>query len=84
MEGYINRAFKNTDSNGKVKYEIRNAGVEAKAILTEDFEDAVFEVTTGDYSNLMKLVVENLEEAEVKKLFFQSCRLFLQLEIFFL
>ena len=63
MEGYINRAFK-TVNGGKVTYEIRNAGVNVGAVGTEEFEGATFNVTTGDYSPLMKLVCENLEKAK--------------------
>lgn len=63
MEGYINRAFK-TVNGGKVTYEIRNAGVNVGAVGTEEFEGATFNVTSGDYSPLMKLVCENLEKAK--------------------
>ena len=63
MEGYINRAFK-TVNGDKVTYEIRNAGVNVGAIASEEFEGATFNVTTGDYSALMKLVCDNLENAK--------------------
>ncbi len=44
IEGYINRAFKTVAANGKVTYEIRNAGVEPKVVSEEEFEDANFKV----------------------------------------
>ena len=63
MEGYINRAFK-TVNGDKVTYEIRNAGVNVGSVGSEEFEGATFNVTTGDYSALMKLVCDNLENAK--------------------
>eukprot|EP00095_Tigriopus_kingsejongensis_P000284 maker-scaffold816_size93094-snap-gene-0.13 protein:Tk00284 transcript:maker-scaffold816_size93094-snap-gene-0.13-mRNA-1 annotation:"AGAP004394-PA" len=59
LEGYINRVIK-TESEGRVVYEIRNAGVEQQELLKEEFEGATFRVTTGDYSSLLALVHKQL------------------------
>ena len=67
MEGYNNRAFKTEDDQGKVRYEIRNAAVDARTVSTEEFEGATFEVTTGDYSGLLALVNTHLELARVSE-----------------
>ena len=63
LEGYINRALKTVDGNGKNVYEIRNAAVNRAVLSEEEFEDASFRVTTGDYSPLLALVNENLKKA---------------------
>ena len=34
-------------------------------LFSEEFEGATFEVTTGDYAQLLSLVCENLEQAVV-------------------
>ena len=62
LEGWINRAFK-TVTDGKITYEIRNAGIDTEVMSSEDFEGATFNVTTGDYSGLLKLVTKNLNRA---------------------
>ncbi len=49
------------------RYEIRNAGVQNKVLQEEKFDGATFEVTTGDYSQLLALVADNLESAVVRK-----------------
>ena len=66
IEGFINRAFKTVSGagDGKVTYEIRNAGVKPAVVSSEEFEGATFNVTTGDYSVLLKLVCDNLEKAK--------------------
>ena len=63
LEGWINRAFKTVSEDGKITYEIRNAGIESNLLSSEDFEGATFNVTTGDYSELLKLVAKNLNQA---------------------
>ena len=63
LEGWINRAFKTVSEDGKITYEIRNAGIEEDLLSSEDFEGAIFNVTTGDYSELLKLVAQNLNRA---------------------
>ncbi len=50
------------------RYEIRNAGVQSKVLQEEKFDGATFEVTTGDYSQLLALVADNLESAVVRNL----------------
>lgn len=65
IEGYINRVVKTTRNDGKVKYEIRNAAVKDGVLSSEEFEGAVFEVTHGDYQQLLALVNENLLLAKV-------------------
>lgn len=68
MEGYNNRVIK-TEENGVTKYEIRLASVETGSMdgITrepEPFEGYQFCVTRGDYSPLLKLVVEELQKAK--------------------
>ena len=63
LEGWINRAFKTVSEDGKITYEIRNAGIEEELMSSEIFEGTTFNVTTGDYSELLKLVVLNLNRA---------------------
>ena len=53
------------------RYEIRNAGVQSKVLQEEKFDGATFEVTTGDYSQLLALVADNLESAVVRKFKFK-------------
>ena len=64
IEGYINRAFKTVNDQGKTVYEIRNAGAVDKVLITEEFEDSVFNVTSGDYGKLMQWTNDNLELAK--------------------
>ena len=53
------------------RYEIRNAGVQSKVLQEEKFDGATFEVTTGDYSQLLALVADNLESAVVRNFEFK-------------
>ena len=53
------------------RYEIRNAGVQSKVLQEEKFDGATFEVTTGDYSQLLALVADNLESAVVRSFEFK-------------
>ena len=62
LEGYISRVLK-TVEGGKTVYEIRHAGVENKELYQEEYEGCLFKVTTGDYNDLLKNVVDNLELA---------------------
>merc|ERR1719219_1183573 len=62
LEGYISRVIK-TKEGDRTVYEIRHAGVENKTMYEEEFEGCVFKVTTGDYNDLLKNVVDNLELA---------------------
>lgn len=63
MEGYINRVLK-TEVDGKSVYEIRHAGVLDSVLKAEEeFQGALFKVTTGDYSQLLAKVNENLKRA---------------------
>ena len=62
LEGYISRVIKTTE-DGKTVYELRHAGVENRELYREEFEGCVFKVTTGDYNDLLKNVVSNLELA---------------------
>ena len=66
MEGYINRVIKTTTNEGKTKYEIRNAAVKDGVLSKEEFEGAIFEVTHGDYNELLALVNKNLALAKVR------------------
>lgn len=68
LEAYISRTFKTVDNNGKASYEIRLASAEtgnAEGITlpAEDFNDASFRVTRGDYANLLPFVIDNLNSA---------------------
>ena len=45
-----------TEVNGKVCYEIRNAGVINSTICEEEYNGVIFKVTTGDYQELLQLV----------------------------
>ncbi|XP_046646528.1 dipeptidyl peptidase 3-like isoform X1 [Daphnia pulicaria] len=68
MEGYNNRVIK-TEANGVAHYEIRLASVETGPMAgitrePESFEGHQFSVTRGDYSPLLKLVVEELQKAK--------------------
>ncbi|CRL05541.1 CLUMA_CG018025, isoform A [Clunio marinus] len=69
LEAYICRTFKTVDGNGKAHYEIRLASAEvgdASGITmpSEDYNGANFRVTRGDYSELLKRVVEELAQAQ--------------------
>ncbi len=61
----MNRVLKTVGSKGKVTYEIRHPAVQEKVLFTDEFEGAVFNVTTGDYAPLMSLVNKSLEQAKV-------------------
>lgn len=68
IEGYICRTFK-TESNGKKTFDIKLASVEQGSkdgitIDAEEYKDATFKVTRGDYSELLALVNENLVQAK--------------------
>ena len=63
LEGYISRVIKTEDA-GKTVYEIRHAAVENKELYQEEYEGCLFRVTTGDYNDLLKNVVANLELAK--------------------
>ena len=63
LEGYISRVIK-TEETGKTVYEIRHAAVENKELYQEEYEGCLFRVTTGDYNDLLKNVVANLELAK--------------------
>lgn len=62
LEPYNTRCFK-TEKNGKISYEIRLAGVNCCEIESEDLGEAVYSLTSGDYSPLLKKVVEYLQQA---------------------
>jgi len=62
LEGYITRVIKTLEEDSVV-YEIRHAAVEKKELYKEEFEGYLFNVTTGDYSELLDNVCENLELA---------------------
>jgi len=62
IEGYINRVIK-TETDGKVTYEIRNAGAIDSIASEEDFEGCTFKVTAGDYNQLMQKVCDNIKLA---------------------
>ena len=62
IEGYISRILKTVEA-GKTVYEIRHAGVENKELYQEEYEGCLFKVTTGDYNDLLKNVVDNLGQA---------------------
>lgn len=69
LEAYICRTFKTVDENGKASYDIRLASSkigDASGITlpVEDFNEASFKVTRGDYSDLLKKVANGLSEAE--------------------
>ena len=63
LEGYISRVIKSEEA-GKTVYEIRHAAVENKELYQEEYEGCLFRVTTGDYNDLLKNVVANLELAK--------------------
>jgi len=67
IEAYICRTFKAVDVSGKVSYEIRMASsntgdANGITIPAENYKGASFRVTRGDYSQLLKKVVEELSE----------------------
>lgn len=69
LEAYICRTFKTIDEQGKAQYDIRLASVETGDAVgitmpKEDYEGASFQVTRGDYSQLLKKVASGLTEAE--------------------
>lgn len=69
LEAYICRTFKTVDASGKASYEIRLASVQTGdaqgiTIPAEDYQGSSFRVTRGDYSELLKKVVDGLAEAE--------------------
>lgn len=69
LEAYICRTFKTLDAQGKAHYDVRLASVETGdaagiTIPKEDYEGASFQVTRGDYSELLKKVASGLTEAE--------------------
>lgn len=68
IEGYICRTFKTVSENGQVTYDIRLASVlsDDKAGIThtpEEYKEALFKITRGDYSKLLALVNANLLQA---------------------
>ncbi|XP_067008544.2 dipeptidyl peptidase 3 isoform X2 [Anabrus simplex] len=68
MEAYNSRAFK-TVENGTTMFEIRLASSETEddpniTLPVEEFEGCKFIVTRGDYSGLLKLVVDSLKKAK--------------------
>ena len=68
LEAYICRTFKTIDATGKANYEVRLASSktgDANGITSpaEAYKGANFQVTRGDYSQLLKKVVEGLSEA---------------------
>jgi dipeptidyl-peptidase III len=69
MEAYICRTFKTEESNGNTVYNIRLASAETgeKSGITfgeEEFKGCKFVVTRGDYSKLMRLLADNLKDAQ--------------------
>jgi dipeptidyl-peptidase III len=70
IEAYICRTFKIVEADGTVVYDIKLASVETgeKVGITfgdDEFEGCKFRVTRGDYSQLLRLVVDNLEKVKV-------------------
>ncbi|XP_043474342.1 dipeptidyl peptidase 3 isoform X3 [Leptopilina heterotoma] len=68
LESYNTRCFK-TIKNGITNYEIRLASIETSSdskITSEPktFKNSVFEITRGDYSQLLEIVVKNLDKAK--------------------
>lgn len=68
LEAWNCRTFK-TETNGEAVYEIRLASSATTAadgitLPPESFEGNSFTITRGDYSEILKLVVENLELAK--------------------
>lgn len=68
FEAYICRTFK-TVENGKNVYDMRLASVKTDdcpglTLPAEEFNGSIFKITRGDYSELLKLVVENLQMAK--------------------
>ncbi|XP_053603140.1 dipeptidyl peptidase 3 isoform X2 [Plodia interpunctella] len=69
IEAYICRTFKTTAGDGLPLYTIHLASVETspKPPLTmdkEQYKNAYFQVTRGDYSPLLRIVNENLRKAQ--------------------
>lgn len=69
LEGWNCRTFKSDGEDGKDLYEIKLAsaceGAAEKITLDEEeFRGKFFKVSRGDYSEILKLVVENLEVAK--------------------
>ena len=63
-EAYNTRVFKQSIGQDVV-YEIRHAAVDNAVMDIQEFEGATFNLTSGDYSGLMKLMNNNLEKAKV-------------------
>lgn len=67
LEGWNCRTFK-TDSDDRVLYDIKLASaIEGSGDVTldeEEFKGKFFKVTRGDYSEILKLVIDNLEIAK--------------------
>lgn len=66
LEAWMTRVIKTVDpKDNKPIYEIRSAAVnQSVEIEREDFEDAHFTVTAGDYSELLNLVNVELEKSK--------------------
>ncbi|XP_051170510.1 dipeptidyl peptidase 3-like isoform X1 [Leptopilina boulardi] len=68
LESYNTRCFKTTE-NGVASYEIRLASIEESndnsiTSSEETFKNSQFKITRGDYSQLLAIVVKNLEKAK--------------------
>lgn len=68
FEAYMTRTFKKVDDDGKVAYEIRLASAELGeasdiTIPRESFKDCTFEVTRGDYHEILPFSIKYLNEA---------------------
>ena len=46
----------NSSDTGRKSYEIRNAGMKKSILQNSEFEGADFQVTTGDYDQLLEKV----------------------------
>uniref|UniRef100_UPI00398E3809 dipeptidyl peptidase 3-like n=1 Tax=Pristiophorus japonicus TaxID=55135 RepID=UPI00398E3809 len=74
ISAYNTRLFKTAGADGKSLYEVRLASVIKEDAPSQgesdnkcgiyEFEDVQFKVVRGDYSPLMKKIVENLEKAK--------------------
>lgn len=68
FEAYMTRTFKTIDENGKVCYEIRLASAElgeasGVTIPREEYKNRTFEVTRGDYHEILPYSIKYLIEA---------------------